>query len=130
MSNPFSIGSQYNFATLAPSILGAEHNNVTVKAVFDYEVALTFLAPDIKHASIFPLLPSGTIDDPKKYTYVLFKSQSGADFVMALEWIDLNTVVQVVSVTLNVTLNNCKPGDAAVLRDTLLMAGFVNFTIA
>lgn len=132
MSNPFVVGNTYNFSTYAPAILGSAHNNMRVKAVFGYEMAVTFSQPDVKHSAIYPYLVAESLvipDDPKSYTYVMFGTTAGVDVVMAIEWVKLDTVEAVVSQKLIIEIPDTKPGDAAYYRDVLLQAGAKNITI-
>lgn len=129
MAIPFELNSVYNFNTYAPSILGNEIKNAVILGVFDYSIASQFTSPDTKHVQIFPFLPVGTIDDPKKYTYILFKSESGTKEIFALQWIDLATVVKKTSLTITITVTGAQSGDEQTIRDSLILLNFKTFNI-
>ena len=84
----FVIGNVYTFGTRAPSLLGALFENVTILGIVDYNIATTFRNVDLDHKRIYPLLPNGTVYNPKKFTYILVKAESGQTTVLAYEWID------------------------------------------
>lgn len=127
--NPFEIDGVYNFNTLAPAILGADFKRVTVLAILNYKVAASYINIESNHVNIYPYLPVGTVNDPKTYQYVLVKTQSGEDTVLALPWINLETVVQVTTQTISVTLNNVNVDDTIKIRDSLILMGYTDFAI-
>lgn len=130
MSFPFELNAAYNFSTYAPSILSNEIKNAVILGVLDYTTASQFFSPDTKHAAIFPYLPPGTIDDPKKYTYVLFKSESDTREIYALEWIIQTTIVKKTSLTINITITGAQNGDEQIIRDSLILLNFKTFNIS
>ena len=125
----FEIGKVYSFGTLAPALLGAVFDKVTVLGIIDYHIATSFLNVDLYHRRIYPLLPNGTVDNPKKFTYLLVKTESGIQTVLAYEWIEENTIELIDAVTLTVTIPNVSNSDATKVRDALTLLGFLNFTI-
>ena len=127
---PFDLKTRYNFNTLAPALLGSSFKNMTVVSIMDYTVASKYFSPDAQAVSVYPSLPNGTPSDPKNYTYVLFKPETGDNFVLALEWIDVSSIQLVTSSTVTVTINNTVTGDTQRIRDSLILLGFTNFTIA
>lgn len=125
----FVIGNAYTFNTRAPSLLGAIFENATILGIVDYDIATTFRNIDLDHKRIYPLLPSGTVDNPKKFTYLLIRTESGEKTVLAYEWIDVSSITLVDSVTLTVTIPNANSSDATKVRDALALLGMLNFTI-
>lgn len=128
MSIPFEVKKKYNFNTRAPAILGVSIKNAICDGVIGYEVAKMFISPETDNQNIFPALPPGTSPDPKQYTYVLFRSESGAKRVLALEWIDLATVAEVGTQKLTVVIQNVNSGQVAAIRDAVQLLGFNTFT--
>ena len=126
----FEIDKIYTFNTRAPALLGAEVTRATLKGIIDYSVAVTFINVDLQHRKIYPALPQGTVNDPKKFTYLLFKTESGELNVYAYEWIDDATIEPVDSVTLTVTIPGVNNSDATKVRDALSLLGFSQFTIS
>lgn len=125
----FDIDKVYTFNTRAPALLGAQVTRATLKGIIDYSVAVTFINVDLQHRKIYPALPPGTVNDPKKFTYLLFKTESGELTVFAYEWIDDTSIEVVDSTTLTVTLPGVSNSDANKIRDALNLIGFTNFTI-
>lgn len=125
----FNIDKVYTFSTRAPALLGAQVIRATLKGIIDYSVAVTFINVDLQHRKIYPALPPGTVNDPKKFTYLLFKTESGELTVFAYEWIDDTSIEVVDSTTLTVTLPGVSNSDANKIRDALNLIGFTNFTI-
>jgi len=129
MAFPLDIKSIYNFSTLASSVLGTDIKNATILGIFDYNVASNYISPEAKHAVIYPFLPPGTVNDPKRFTYFLFRSESGTLEVFAIEWINVATIVKVVTQTITITVTNAQNGDATNIRDSLLQLGFKTFNV-
>jgi hypothetical protein len=127
--NPFEIDGVYTFNTLAPAILGASFKNVTVLAILNYNVASSYINIESNHVNIYPYLPVGTVNDPKTYQYLLIKTQTGENTVLALPWINLATVNKVVSQTIAVTVNNVTVSDTTKIRDSLILLGYTDFAI-
>lgn len=128
--NPFQIDNVYNFNTLAPAILGAEFKNATVLAILNYTVAKTYINIETNHVNIYPYLPVGTVNDPKTYQYILIKTQSGETTVLALPWINTDTVTQVTNQSIVVKVNNITNDDTVKIRDALILMGYSDFTIS
>ena len=129
MSVSFEIHKLYNFSTRAPSILGANFKSVKVLGIIDYNLASKYINPETQHVNIYPYLPTGTVDDPKKYTYVLIQTQSGDVTVLAMPWIDEASIALVESRNLIITVRDVDTGDDTVIRDNLLLMGFSDITI-
>ncbi len=125
----FVVGNTYSFNTLAPAVLGASFNNAKVIGVVGYEVAITMMNVDLKQRTIYPLLPSGTPSDPSKYTYLMLQTESNIKVVIAVEWIDINTVALVDSVTLEIIIPNVVSTDANEIRSMLTLLGYSGYTI-
>lgn len=128
--NSFELNSVYNFNTLAPAILGANFKRVTVLAIVNYAIATTMANIEVNHRNIYPYLPVGTIDDPKTYQYLVIKTETGETTILALPWINLDTVNKLIGQDITIKINNVAPNDAAKIRDALIMLGFNDFNIA
>jgi hypothetical protein len=129
MSVSFEIHKLYNFSTRAPAILGANFKSVKVLGIIDYNLASKYINPETQHVNIYPYLPTGTVNDPKKYTYVLIQTQSGDVTVLAMPWIDETSIALVASRNLIITVRDVDTGDDTVIRDNLLLMGFSDITI-
>lgn len=123
------IGKTYTFNTHAPSVLGTTIKNAKLKAIFDYETASKAEAIILKHRSIYPLLPSGTPDDPETYTYFQFQAESGERIIIADQWIVESTIEVITHINLQVSLPNVSLNDSTRIRDALNALGYTNFSI-
>ncbi len=125
----FILKNIYDFNTLAPSVLGATFRNAKVLGIVDYDIASSFINVELMQRSIYPLLPAGTPDTPKQYSFLLLQTESGEKTVVAYEWIDPASIRLVDSVTITVTLPNVKSSDSVLIRDSLALVGFTGFNI-
>lgn len=84
----------YSFSVYPVAVLGTNFKNVLVMSILDAESAQA-LGLDIlaQHALISPSLPD-TVQkkDPTKYKYVKIKLPTGLTQIIAMEWINPNTV--------------------------------------
>ena len=83
----------------------------------------------LRHPLIYPFLPSGTVDNPDDYTYLKLKHPSGVVSVVAVEWIQADTVVALEAGKVVVEFNNFTNDRLSLLRDVLNANGFSGFTI-
>ena len=123
------IGNHYSFDTLAPAILGASVKGAKLLAVLDYDTACLHEHMLAKFRKIYPVLPTGTPNDPAATKYYRFKSQSGEYIVIADCWINQSTIVEIISATLKVTISDCTVDDVSKVRNALNALGFKSFTI-
>jgi len=123
------IGTAYNFSLHATAILGTGYEGATVAALLDYDSAQRLEDVSGIHASVLPLLPSGTPTDASKLTYVKIKVAENQWRVLALDWISQQpTVVGSSQVTLVVF--NCPSGRIPDLAAALRANGFNQFVIS
>jgi hypothetical protein len=123
-----NIGTAYQFSFRAPAILGTGLENATVQALLDYESAQRLEDVDGIHASVLPLLPTGTPADPAKLIYVKLKIGEGQPRVIALDWI-AQQPVEISSQSVIVTVANCPPNRRIQLAAMLRANGFAEFTM-
>ena len=132
MSNPFNIGMVYTFNALAPAILGQTFTAAKVMAVMNYELAqaTNYINPAQMHATVYPSIDPAkrAQDDYTTYTYILFQTSTSNKVVLALEWIDQNTITQTQYNTVVVTLSqiNTALTDINRIRESLILAGIAN----
>lgn len=128
-NTPLEIKKTYNFNTRAPAILGASFKRAIVLGIFDYNIATNYITPETRHANIYPYLPTGTVDDPKEYAYILIQTESGDKTCLALPWIDESSVTLVATRTLRITAKADDPLVDTKIRDALLLLGVTDLTI-
>lgn len=130
MSVQWEIGGVYSFDTYAPALLGASFKRVRLSSIMDYEDAQQKVSVDAKHTAVYSLLPVGTPKDPSKLTYLAFTAESAiAKIIMAVSWIDPDTVEKITSQRLIAQIENISQADIARVRESLVLLGFTNFNI-
>lgn len=125
----FLLGKSYTFNTKAPGILGISITNARLTGIFDYETAVTYDNIDLKYRSIYPVLPTGTPDDPRSCVFYRFQSESGERIILADQWIDESTLEVIDHINFTVTLAEASLSDIARVRDALLALGYTKFNI-
>lgn len=125
----YQIGTAYNFATLAPAILGSQFNNATLTAIINHDVAAKFENIDQQAQIVYPALPQGTPKDPTSYVYLIFTTSAGTTVILANVWINETTIVVSTTATINVVVSNVTTADVTVIRNMLLNAGYTSITI-
>lgn len=126
----FNLKSRYNFNTLAPAILGVSVKNATIMGLFDSTIAANYMNVQTNHAQIYPSLPPGTVNDPTQYDYFLIRTQSGDKRVLAIQWIDVNSIQLVTQQAISITVNGTTTGDDVKIRNALLMMGFSSISMS
>lgn len=124
-----NIGKTISFEVYPSSKLGDKYRNVVLEGFLDYETAKLFDDINKLAVNVYPLLPEGTPKDYKQYKYVKVRHSNNAVSVLALEWINLDTVVasKETIVTVQVSVDTLDAVDR--LRKTLQGSGFTNITI-
>lgn len=115
-----------NFNTFAPAILGNAFANMRVVGLLDYQLAKTMLNITAMQANVSPLLPINVSKDPLTYTYVVLSDVNNVTTVLALEWIDPNSYIEVVTTSVVATISGATAADVSIIRDALLAMGYVN----
>lgn len=124
-----NISQVYTFNTNAPSVLGATIKNAKLIGIVDYNSALKLDNVLLKFRQIYPLLPAGTLDNPEACVFYVFRTESGAEIVLADQWIDDTTVTLVEGVNFTITLTNASNSDISRIRDALNALGYTNYNI-
>lgn len=129
MSYNFELGKIYTFNTNAPAILGTSIKNAKLSAILDYDSARRYDEVLFKYRTIYPLLPTGTIDQPESCIYYKFKAENGSDIILADQWINESTVELVDAIGLRITITDISITDISRIRDVLLALGYTNFAL-
>lgn len=123
------INSRYGFDVYPTSVIGNNFKNVQVLALMDATTASQYADIFALHEAVRPFLPAGTVTDPLKFTYVRLQTSNGTTAVVADEWINQGTIVEVLSSRISIVVNNASPSDPARLRNLLLGANFPDIEI-
>lgn len=124
----FELKKSYNFTTLAPTILGNEYKAMKVKAILTSDNALKFRDIATLHTtvkSVISNLPESITD----LTYILFENQDKEELVLALEYINTDSVIEVQGVNIRINITNVTVDDISTLTLRLKELGYVHFTI-
>ena len=121
------LGKTYNFKTLAPVLLGSEYKNQKVIGIINSTEAMKY--SDIQ--TTYSLVSKEISNLPKvnELTFLLFESLDKDKTVMALEYIDTNSIVLITTFNLVITLNNANNEDTTIITNHLKELGYKDFTI-
>lgn len=128
MSN-FTVGSTYSFRCYAPSILSSDFSNVVVTMIMGYQAAIKEDDVAAIHAQIYNQLPTGTPNQPEKYTYIQIQHPSGQTEILGIPWINALTITEVDQVTFDVTIRGLSSTDYTKISNALKQNGISDFTI-
>ena len=120
------INQAYNFTLLAPQILGTGYSNATLKAVLPYSLANTVMSVAALHAAALPSLPAGTPSDPSQLVYYMLVTSTGAEVVVAEDWL-ASAPVLLTTTTLTVRISNVSPSDQARISAILNANNYTSF---
>jgi hypothetical protein len=119
------VGGTYSFAVYPVAVLGTNFKNVLVMSILSAATAQA-LGEDIfaRHALISPSLPDTTQKkDPSKYKYVQIKLPSGAEQIIAMEWINVATIEAVNLGRHTVVIDNSPSTDRQKILEALAANG-------
>lgn len=127
-STGFQIKKTYDFKTLAPGILNSDYKSQKVIAIFTSVEAVKYIDIQTLHANVSKVVPSlpSSVND---LTYILFENTSQEKTVLALEYIDQDTINEVVTYNIRIDVKGANSNDLALLRKYLLELGYTNIDI-
>ncbi len=118
-------GARVRFATHAPAILGSRFDDMTVTGTITFSIATRFDDVVVKHNTVYSSLPSGTPQDAKDLTFVVFLNNvTGKEVVFATAWIDENSIEGLDNTGLTFRIPHAAIGDQDRIRSALLEMGF------
>lgn len=121
------LGKTYNFKTLSPVILGSEYKNQKVIGIFNSTEAMKY--GDIQTTYALVSKQISTLPKINDLTFILFESLDQDKTILALEYLDVNTIVEVTTFNLNIIVNNASTEDTSIITNMLKELGYSNFTI-
>lgn len=128
-----SINKVYSFDTLAPIKLGQEYKNIRLATIMDYETACKHTNVSELHAIVYPIIKDKHIsldNDPTTYTYLGFDTGADTIYVLAKEWINMNTLVEENKTTTTIVIRNTSTEEVMLLQTTLGRLGFTDFELS
>lgn len=126
----FQVGKTYNFETIAPGILPSSFKNAYLLTETTFETANRQENVDLKYRQIFPVLPPGSLDNPKKHRWFIFKAENGSEVTLCSQWISESSIEEVSAISLDIHIVNVTAADAQRIRALLISAGYKSFTIS
>lgn len=126
MSIPFELSKTYNFDTYSTSYLGGNHKLKTVVGIMSAKQAMQYRDISTTHKLILPTLPGNTTANPELLTYVLFTDNNNKEDILAVEWINSNSILEVVGVTVELVISDIANSDIAIITDVLRNLGYTN----
>lgn len=121
------LGKTYNFKTLSPVILGSEYKNQKVIGIFNSTEAMKY--GDIQTTYALVSKEISTLPKINDLIFILFESLDQDKTILALEYLDVNTIVEVTTFNLNIVINNASTEDTSIITNMLKELGYTNFKI-
>lgn len=123
-------GSTVSFETFAPQIIGAVIKDAVVLAHLDVEtVRMLGGDPYSKHAQIYPLLPTGVVDNAGEYMYLKLQLVSKEFAYIGLPWIREETIVSTKRRRAQVVIEDVGPSDVSEISLALTSNGFSKHSV-
>jgi len=118
-----NINKTYNFTTLAPAILGSEFQLMKVKAILTATEAVKYRDILTLHNTLTPVI-TGLPVSINDCTYYLFENSEKELVLLALEYIDYNSILEVESTNIRIEIFNTTSDDVSIIRNRLLELGY------
>ena len=127
MAGTFELRKRYNFSTKAPAILGAEYRNVMVESIMTATEAVKYSDVLTLHEQIRTVL---NLDlEVANCTYIKFKTLDGETVILALEYINSDSIVEVKTVNIRVDILEANTDDILIIQERLKELGYSKFKI-
>ena len=123
----FQIKKRYNFTTKAPAVLGGIYKNMLVEAIMSADEAVKYMDIMTLHDQIRAIEPMNM--DANVCTYVKFKTLDGATKILAVEYINEDTIVEVKTVNIRVDILEANTDDILIIQERLKELGYGKFKI-
>lgn len=124
----FNINKSYNFNTLAPTILGDSYKIMKVKAILTAREAVKYRDIQTLHIMLRPLINALPVS-PESCTFVLFENTDKEETLLAMEYIDIYSIVEVTKMNISIEVIGTTSDDVSILRNILLEYGYTNIQI-
>lgn len=122
-------GKTVRFNTLAPNVLGANRDNVTIVAAdLDLDTAILISDVKAKHNQVKNYL-STLPQSAGSYSYVKLRYGNGKVEVLGVPWIDINSIEVITDRKLVVTVGSVSDSTEQLVRQALLQNGITDFKI-
>ena len=127
MVGTFELRKRYNFTTKAPAILGADYRNVMVESIMTATEAVKYSDVLTLHEQIRTVL---NLDlEVANCTYIKFRTLDGETVILALEYINSDSIVEVKTVNIRVDVLEANTDDILIIQERLKELGYSKFKI-
>lgn len=123
------MGKVISFEVYPVAKLGDKFKAVRVEGFLDYTTAKLYEDIDALAVAVYPSLPEGTPRDYKHYQYVKVRHSNDAVSIIAVPWINSDTLKINKETVVHVRLVLDHANSVEVLRKNLVANGFSNFEI-
>ena len=117
-----SLGQTIAFEVYPSSVIGTRFNNAIVRGVVDHS-GVTEFNPAVMHANVFATLPSGSVDDFRKYNYLRLELENGNITFVGIPWIIASSVQLSAKASYRIVIKGVEPGDVENIRKGLINRG-------
>lgn len=121
----FQIKKSYNFNTLAGVMLGQSYQSMKVISIMDSKQAIQYgdiMTTFNNVKTIISNLPS-SVDD---LTFILFENTDKEKVLLALEYIELDSIIEVKSIDIEMKLYDVTTEDLSIIRKAISELGYTN----
>jgi len=128
----FDLFSTYNFNTVSETILKPEYKNVKVVGFGGLRQAIKYsgvfndvitLRSQIETENGIKLVPA------KDAKYIFFEDTYGNEFVLAEDWVILDSVLSISAIDLPLIVKNITSDDVAIITNTLKAMGYTDIEL-
>lgn len=123
----FEIKKTYNFTTLVPSLLGGEYKNMQVVSLMTPDEAVKYQDILTMHEQVRTLITLNM--SANDCTYVKFKTLEGDTKIIALEYIEPDSIKEVTTVNIRIELQRATTEDISIITARLKELGYVDFDV-
>ena len=123
----FEIKKTYNFTTLVPSLLGGEYKNMQVVSLMTPDEAVKYQDILTLHEQVRTLIALNM--SANDCTYVKFKTLEGDTKIIALEYIESDSIKEVTTVNIRIELQRATTEDISIITARLKELGYVDFDV-
>lgn len=123
----FEIKKTYNFTTLVPSLLGGEYKNMQVVSLMTPDEAVKYQDILTLHEQVRTLIALNI--SANDCTYVKFKTLEGDTKIIALEYIEPDSIKEVTTVNIRIELQRATTEDISIITARLKELGYVDFDV-
>lgn len=131
----FKTGDIYNFNTLYGSVLGSSFKNMYLESIssFNYAIKHADIVTTYKQIQDIYSIATGSdnfINMYKNDMYYIFKTSDNTTKVFASRWIDADTIEEVKTSTLEISIRDFTGLDYSRIEKALSDLGYRNITIS